>query len=437
MIEILKRLAVIAICSAALTLHPQEAPQEAKPAPGSVNTTLKVQVNAVLVPVIVRDAQGHALGDLKQEDFKVFDQGKRRTLSGFSIEKGAAVEDGSLPVAAGTSAPVTGSPATPAATPASPTTNRYTVFLFDDKHMSLGDLVRAKAVGRRLLDQPLGDGDRAVVLSLLGISSGMTHDRTVLQEAIEKLKPSQSFRQDRSQCPDIDYYTADQLINKQSLSEWDVQVENAENCLHSTSPTYAEQLVRSAANQALVIGDEDARTTLAYVRGIVQTLSQLPGRRTIILISPGFLSDSTDAMTVQSQILDMAASANVTISALDTRGLTGGVVGASQTTAGSLYGNITGQPLQDQLQSVRANEVVMAELADGTGGTYFHNNNELESGLKDLANGPEYRYLLEISLQDVKPNGAYHALKVEVDRRDVKLQARHGYFAPSAANSRK
>jgi VWFA-related protein len=79
----------------------------------------------------------------------------------------------------------------------------------------------------------------------------------------------------------------------------------------------------------------------------------------------------------------------------------------------------------------------MAELADGTGGTYFHNNNELESGLKDLANGPEYRYLLEISLQDVKPNGAYHALKVEVDRRDVKLQARHGYFAPSAANSRK
>jgi hypothetical protein len=43
---------------------------------------------------------------------------------------------------------------------------------------------------------------------------------------------------------------------------------------------------------------------------------------------------------------------------------------------------------------------------------------------------PEFEYLLEISLKDVKPTGTYHALQVRVDRADVHVQARHGYFAP-------
>jgi hypothetical protein len=45
--------------------------------------------------------------------------------------------------------------------------------------------------------------------------------------------------------------------------------------------------------------------------------------------------------------------------------------------------------------------------------------------------------LLELSLSDVKQNGSYHALKVQVDRKDVKLQAREGYFAPQPAKKKK
>ena len=44
---------------------------------------------------------------------------------------------------------------------------------------------------------------------------------------------------------------------------------------------------------------------------------------------------------------------------------------------------------------------------------------------------PEYVYLLEISLQNVKQDGAYHPLKVKLDQGGLKLQARRGYFAPS------
>ena len=72
----------------------------------------------------------------------------------------------------------------------------------------------------------------------------------------------------------------------------------------------------------------------------------------------------------------------------------------------------------------------MAELADGSGGTYFHNSNDLLAGFKDLAAAPEYVYILELALDNVKPDGTYHRLRVKVDRSGLQLQARRGYFAP-------
>jgi len=55
---------------------------------------LKLDVSRVLVPVVVRDAQGNSVTGLKQEDFKVFDNGKPREVSGFTVEKRAPIPNG-------------------------------------------------------------------------------------------------------------------------------------------------------------------------------------------------------------------------------------------------------------------------------------------------------------------------------------------------------
>jgi len=75
------------------------------------------------------------------------------------------------------------------------------------------------------------------------------------------------------------------------------------------------------------------------------------------------------------------------------------------------------------------NEDVMAEIADGSGGTYFHNSNDLEAGFKELATAPEYVYVLELSLDNENPDGTYHRLKVKVDRDGLQVHARRGYFS--------
>jgi VWFA-related protein len=166
-------------------------------------------------------------------------------------------------------------------------------------------------------------------------------------------------------------------------------------------------------------------------------MGKLPGQHTMILISPGFLTVTPDAMTEKSDVLDLAARSNVTISSLDARGLYSTEIDASERGGSSTLDLMTGQHSQYHSNSMNLSEDVLAELADGTGGTYFHNNNDLEGGFKILTQAPEYLYLLEISLDKVNPVGAYHRLKVKVDRDALKIEARRGYFAPQPVKNKK
>jgi ribosomal protein L14E/L6E/L27E len=70
-------------------------------------------------------------------------------------------------------------------------------------------------------------------------------------------------------------------------------------------------------------------------------------------------------------------------------------------------------------------------LADGTGGTFFHNRNDIDEGLREAAAAPAMSYLLGFSPQNLKINGAYHTLKVTLTgKQKLNIQARHGYYAP-------
>jgi VWFA-related protein len=423
----------------------------AQQAPDS-GVTLQVHVNAVLVPVVVRDEQGHALGNLKQEDFKVFDQGKPRQIMGFTIQQGAPIEAGPQSVAPAVAPGIQPAPGTPQAEAAP---QRNIVFLFDDRHLAAGDLEQVKKAAVQMLDQPLPDGTRGLVLSFLGVNSGLTHSKATLQAAVMKIKARQAFKPSSNQCPDIDYYAADQILNKHNSQEYGIALDKAANCMHlpqaasnsgnigvdsiSSSPAVLqnETLTKNAAMVALQDGDQDALETINYIRDVVHTISALPGQRTLILVSPGFLSLSQESMAMESQVLNLAVGDGETISTLDARGLYSTMLPASEGGGESIQSLVTGKNVQNHDDSMRQNKQVMAELADGTGGTFFRNNNDLQGGLAALAAGPAYKYLLELSLNDVKQNGSYHAIKVEVDRKDVKVQAREGYFAPQQQKNKK
>ena len=131
-------------------------------------------------------------------------------------------------------------------------------------------------------------------------------------------------------------------------------------------------------------------------------------------------------------MIDLAAESEVTINALDARGLYTTSMTASDSPG--LDPQFQGEIRRSSMQRA---ETAMGELAEGTGGSFFHNSNDLSGGLKNLAEGPECIYLLEISPGDVKQEGSYHRLKVKVGRSSVDVQARQGYFVPKPEKGKK
>ena len=105
-------------------------------APQGGGFTIKVGVNSVLVPVVVRDTHGHAVGDLKQTDFLLFDQDKPKAIAGFTVQKRAAVEDRGQTVQLGNVPYVLSIP--PPTPPPASVPQRFIVFLFDDLHFDPG-----------------------------------------------------------------------------------------------------------------------------------------------------------------------------------------------------------------------------------------------------------------------------------------------------------
>ena len=413
----------------ALVLCAPLAAQQKEASASDGTFTIQSKVDEVMVPVLVRDKQGNAVGNLRKENFQIFDNDKGQAITGFSIQRRSGVQaeggQGHTIDSEGSNLQASNVP------------ERFIVFMFDDMHLTIGDLAQTQKAGINMLAQSLSDADMAAVVSVSGrINSGLIRDRAELQKAIMKLQPVALYRAAGQECPNLDYYHADLMENKHNSAAIEAATDETLSCSPGLQMRdVAQRLAESAAMRVLAIGDQDIQVSLATLRDFVRKMIALPGQRLLILVSPGFLILTPEARGDESQIIDMAAQANVTVSALDARGLYTSDIDASEMIKGPA------QTIQLKTEyrrnSMSSNENVLAELAYGTGGTYFHNSNDLEGGFRRLTTAPEYLYLLEFSIKDVKKNGSYHRLKVTVDEEGLRLQTRHGYFADKPPKEKK
>ena len=397
------------------------------------NTTFKVNVNLVVVRVVVRDGQGHAVGNLQKEDFELFDNGKPQLISKFAVEQAAS----KAPPPGGTAADKAQAPATP---------DRFVAYLFDDIYLNSADIIQTRNAALQHLNTLLPT-DRAAVYTTSGTDmQDFTDDRAKLRDALMRIRPSPvSKHQPAGDCPDISYYLADKIINQHDSQALRVSVQDTVICLQLPTATPAEaeaaektaqQVVVSASQQILTNASEQSRLALGTLRDVVRRTALMPGQRTVILVSPGFLL--IDTLQMQVDIIERALRSNVIISTLDGRGLSAAGAGGLPDISKSRMPSASLLPYFHQYDSESAllQSNILSELAYGTGGTYFHNNNDLQDGFRRTAAAPEYYYVLAFAPQNLKNDGKYHSLKVTLkEKQPYSLQARKGYYAPKAAAS--
>ncbi len=171
----------------------------------------------------------------------------------------------------------------------------------------------------------------------------------------------------------------------------------------------------------LLAGGHEIRTALLVLQDVIRRMASLPGQRSVLLVSPGFLLGDRRLDSVE--VMDRAIRSNVVINTLDARGL-------YVNTAFKADNDVRPQYFAYQQETDRLRADVLQALADGTGGTFIHNTNDLGGGMRRLASAPEYTYILAFSPKGLKHDGKYHPLKVTVTEPKLTVFARQGYYAP-------
>jgi VWFA-related protein len=380
-------------------------------------TTFKVRVNVVLVRVVVRDSNGRVITNLKKEDFQLADNRKPQVISSFSVETpGSHVPAVKLDADAGAA------PSGGVAVKAPELPRRFVTLFFDDLHLSTQDVLLSRQAATKLFNAMKSD-DRLAIFTTSGqVQQDFTADRDKLDEALQRILPHPISSLSSSDCPPMTFYEAYQIVEVNDPTALQVAVQDALACTGNAQAATA--LAQAAAQRGLTTGESEIQFSFANLDTLIRRMSALPGQRVIVMMSPGFFV--TPVMHNTSDIIDHATKANIVINSIDARGLYVSSVYDASNAAPS-------NPLRTQFITMEefVQNDVLAEFADGTGGTFFHNRNDIDQGLLQAAAEPEVSYLLGFSPQNLKLDGRYHHLKVTfTTKQKWTLQARHGYFAP-------
>jgi VWFA-related protein len=389
--------------------------------PQGTSSTLKVRVNVVEVRAVVRDDQGKPVANLRKDDFRVYDDGKLQPIMNFAVEgeearkaaepekAGRPVEETSLGVVT-----ITGPP------------ERFVALLFDDTHLEDTDLSIARNAAREFLDG-VGRGDRIGFYSMSGqFTHEFTGDKEQLKRSLPALVPHPQLTSMAHDCPRLSYYLANQVDTFHDTTAFQIIVNETLDCAFAGDKRMtqeAQSMAKTAIRQAISFGEADNNFAYDHIGNVLRRLAEMPGKRTLLVVSPGFSLTARKERLLH--LVDQANRAQIVINTLDARGLY-----TAADYAGSTSGVPSAEVINYHADEQKDQSVLLAALAEGTGGTHFRNSNDISGGLKQLGEAPPITYVLVISPQAQKANGAFHKLKVELTgNAHYQIQARNGYYA--------
>jgi VWFA-related protein len=402
---------------------PAPSAQQAPPSPEQT-PTFRSGVQVVEVDVRVFDKEGRFVADLTRDDFEIVEDGAAQQLQTLFLvgERGTATVSETSPPDT-VAVPLSGAPETVAV----PLARQTWIFAFDLNHLTPGaGFDRARQAVEEFIRDRFKDGDLAgVVAGSKMVNNRLTSVREELVGAVKSVKPLTESRGRQIEMT----REWPRLLNEDEVAE----IVNENRDVISRAVTRActedpdactrvppDMEIRSKARRLHEAMQRMTMETLTALNALASGLAKIPGPKTIVFLSDGFVSRQLE--TTLRNVVGQTARAGGRVYAIDVRGLN----------RGRGAGIIEQDRVVDEAGPVvqfDAQEDGPNSLAVDTGGMMIRNENNIGRALDRIASDSGRYYVLGYQPTNANFDGKFRPIEVRVKRPDVRVRARRGYLA--------
>jgi VWFA-related protein len=372
---------------------------------GEGTFTMKVQTDIVLTNVVVRDKKtGQVVKGLKQSDFTILENGKPQTIASFdyqNVDEAAVLRENSTVTGKATIADLLNRDF--AASPAALRDHRLIVMFFDLSSMQPEDIDRAVEAAQDYVNKKMQPADLVALVSMatgLSMDQDFTSDKAALLKGLGKYNGTEG----------TGFANGNEGGNSGGTSD-DASSFTADDSEYNSLNTDRE---------------------LYAIRTIAKSLERVDQRKSMLYFSGGLTRQGVENQASMRAATNEAVKANMAIYSVDSRGLEA-MPPVGNASKGSLRGTAaySGGAMQSQLDANFGSQETLATLSSDTGGKAFFDSNDFAPAFQQVQHDTEAYYILGFHSSNPARDGSYRHLTVKLNRNDVKMDYRPGYYAPA------
>ena len=399
---------------------PQTPAPSQQPQQGDDEDVVRISTELVQVDAVVVDKDGRQVTDLRPEEFEIYEEGRRQEMTNLSYVRLEGAPSEQAATSDGKKSDARSGNIVPPARIRPEQVRRTIALVVDDLGMSFESTAFVHDALRKFVRDEMQTNDLVAIIRT-SVGSGalqqFTTDKRQLNAAIDRVRWSPSGRGGVS---------AFAPISSQRTGGEDEQVaamiERAEE---------REEELNSFREDVFTVG------TLGATSFVVRGLQELPGRKSVVLMSDGIslLTRDNERRTrvfdALQRMIELANRASVVFYTLDSRGLQ--TLGL---TAEDNLNGMTQQQIGDSLANRRNNffesQNGLNYLAAQTGGLFIRNTNDINAGLRRILNDQSGYYLLaykpDASTFDSSGKRRFVNISIKVKRPGVRVRTRTGFY---------
>ncbi len=400
-------------------------------APTDDEDVVKISTTLIQLDAVVTGKDGKQVTNLSADDFEVFENGKKQKISNFSYVTLNPASKQAAKVAANSDMAIS----FPSGNVRVSDVRRTIALVVDDLGLTFDAIPYVKDALRKFINTEVGPGDAVAVIRTgggIGALQSFSSDKRQMLLAVDQIRWN--------------------AYGRSGISMFDpVSTSLKRDLSLVVGPGGNTQTVVGSVAQGELLGDiTDERRqnfesgTLGALNYIVRGMSDLPGRKSVILFSDGFQAVSarqdrsiaTHIFDSLKRLADIASRSSVVFYTFDPRGLqVSSLITADVGAGGNGFTNTSisrAGAIDAQDSALRDSQATLRFLAYQTGGFPLINKNDLSKGLERVMDDQKGYYLIAYEPDDetFDPNvRKYNQVKIQVKQDGLDIRTRNGFYS--------